>query len=395
VLQLNKKFNTDNVLDCFKDDNWPEVILNTYPIFKKLSSCQQDPKYHEEGDVWTHTIQVVNSLLDDEEWQNMYSTDVKCVLVMSALFHDIGKIYTTKHEGDRITSMGHAHCGARMVREILWDFNDYHVDVPWWFREEVANLVMLHMLPHNFLKKEDPLYYVISASMLVNTQFLEMLARADTNGRTCADEVNKQEGVEGVQVFGEFCVENHCYGREKQFKTEYGRYKYLADHEGHPDYNVYEGHYKGEVIMMSGLPGSGKDFFANRVYGHLDMVSLDSIRKELKIKPTDNQGQVSQLAKERCRKHMRVGNKFVFNATNINKSTRSRWIKVFKQYNYRVLITYVEPNFNTVLQQNRIRENAVPEAVIMKMFRKLDVPSIIECDFLEIARTNYLTPASV
>jgi len=146
---------------------------------------------------------------------------------------------------------------------------------------------------------------------------------------------------------------------------------------------------------MSGLPGSGKDFFANRVYGHLDMVSLDSIRKELKIKPTDNQGQVSQLAKERCRKHMRVGNKFVFNATNINKSTRSRWIKVFKQYNYRVLITYVEPNFNTVLQQNRIRENAVPEAVIMKMFRKLDVPSIIECDFLEIARTNYLTPASV
>ena len=61
---------------------------------------------------------------------------------------------------------------------------------------------------------------------------------------------------------------------------------------------------------MSGLPGSGKDTWLGRSRGDLPTVSLDEIRSELEIDPTDDQGKVAQLAKERCREFLRAGTPF-------------------------------------------------------------------------------------
>jgi predicted kinase len=55
-------------------------------------------------------------------------------------------------------------------------------------------------------------------------------------------------------------------------------------------------------------------------------VSLDDIRGELDVDPTDNQGEVVQLARERYREFLRSKTSFAFNATNILKLTRGRWI---------------------------------------------------------------------
>lgn len=81
-----------------------------------------------------------------------------------------------------------------------------------------------------------------------------------------------------------------------------------------------------QVTWLCGLPGSGKDTWLSRNRSELPVVSLDDIRGELDVDPTDNQGEVVQLARERCREFLRSKTSFAFNATNILKLTRGRWI---------------------------------------------------------------------
>ena len=116
------------------------------------------------------------------------------------------------------------------------------------------------------------------------------------------------------------------------------------------------------------------------------MVALDAIRDVLGIDATDNQGEVIQMAREQCRTHLRAGRSFAFNATNITRQIRQRWIELFADYAARVEIVYLEPPLATVLAQNRRRANPVPEKVILHLVETLEPPTMAEChDLLPIA----------
>lgn len=63
-----------------------EKIDTIYPLFDALENCKgvkQQPKHHPEGDVFTHSIQVLN-------WAFRESTDID--LIIAAMLHDVGKI---------------------------------------------------------------------------------------------------------------------------------------------------------------------------------------------------------------------------------------------------------------------------------------------------------------
>lgn len=135
---------------------------------------------------------------------------------------------------------------------------------------------------------------------------------------------------------------------------------------------------------MVGLPGCGKDTWLSANCPEIPVVSLDELRAELKVQPTDNQGQVAQLARERCRGYLRSGTSFAFNATNTMKMTRDRWVDLFADYNARVEIVYIEPTFDVLLRQNRSRNHPVPEQVIRKLAEKSEPPTWLECHGLRI-----------
>lgn len=99
--------------------------------------------------------------------------------------------------------------------------------------------------------------------------------------------------------------------------------------------------------LMAGLPDSGKDHWLALNRGGLPIVSLDELRREPGVEPTDNQGKVAQLAKERCRQLLRAGTSFVFNATNTMRQTRSRWLDPFAEYDARIEVVYLEPPSRT------------------------------------------------
>ena len=78
---------------------------------------------------------------------------------------------------------------------------------------------------------------------------------------------------------------------------------------------------------------------------------------------------------------MREGKTFVFNATNTVKDTRAKWIRLFRDYDYQVIIHYVEKPFEVILKQNKQRTGAavIPEGVIREKLAHLDVPTKLEC----------------
>jgi len=96
------------------------------------------------------------------------------------------------------------------------------------------------------------------------------------------------------------------------------------------------------------------------------------------VAPTDNQGEVAQLARERCRKFLRSKTSFIFNATNTMRSTRGRWLDLFADYNARIEVVYIEPPLPTILRQNRERATAIPESVIRRLAEKCEPPTWLE-----------------
>src|SRR5581483_2939016 len=69
--------------------------------------CPQEPGWHPEGDVWTHTLLVVDEAARVASRDGL-APDDRVVLVLAALCHDLGKPETTEVSPDRIRSPRHA-----------------------------------------------------------------------------------------------------------------------------------------------------------------------------------------------------------------------------------------------------------------------------------------------
>lgn len=79
---------------------------------------------------------------------------------------------------------------------------------------------------------------------------------------------------------------------------------------------------------------------------------------------------------------------FVWNATNITRQLRSQLISLFTAYGARVKIVYLEVPWAQWKQQNVRRKYAVPEAVVMRMASRLEVPQPDEAHSVEYRVTD-------
>ncbi len=349
------------------------------PWCRAMAKCAQDAEWHSEGDVWTHTQMVCDQLPLLEEWDSL-NTHEQIVLIFTALLHDAGKPITSQvdPETGRIRSPKHAVKGDHLARSILRD-----VGCNLTTREEIARMVRFHGRPAFLLEKPDPNYEVVSLSWLVNNKLLYLFALADTRGRTTTEMGRPEENLHLWKLASE---ENSCFDQPYPFANDHARFLFYRQREPNLHYIPHED-YSCTVTMLSGLPGCGKDTWLSKTHNELPVVSLDEIRAELKVHATDNQGEVIQLARERCREFLRSKTNFAFNATNLVRQTRQRWIDLFADYGARIEVVYVEPPFDLVLQQNRQREESVPEKVIHELARKCEPPTWTESHNLVITET--------
>jgi putative nucleotidyltransferase with HDIG domain len=354
--------------DWFLD--W-ESIYNHFDWIQNLEGCQQDPIYHAEGDVLIHTKMVCEALISSQNWRQL-PAQKRSMLFAAALLHDVAKPAFTKiEENGRISSKGHARQGARMVRQILSQFDP---PVQFSIRETVCAIVQFGSLPIWLLDKPNPQQSVIKVSQVVRCDFLALLAEADVRGRQCSD---RQELLDKIQLFREFCQENNCLDSPRQFPSAHSRFIYFRKDNGNPDYEAFDDT-RCEVVLMSGLPGSGKDYWIRENLPDRPMISLDALRKDMNVPPDETPGNVIVEAKNRAREYMKAGRSFVWNATNTTKQMRQQLINFFAGYQARIRIVYLEVPFPEVLRRNRSRNAPVPEAVIHKLAARLDIPDRTE-----------------
>ena len=184
--------------------------------FSRMRGVPQNPVFHGEKDVMTHTRMVCEWLLGSDGFRAA-SHDRRAALLLAALFHDVGKTRTTREVDGRWTSPHHAAVGSRMACEFLWrSCGMGGSDEALRLREEACALVRSYMLPTRLLDRPEPerlAREVAAVGELVlgfTWRELSLLSEADLRGRI-ADDV--EERVVGIELCRLFAEEAGCRGR--------------------------------------------------------------------------------------------------------------------------------------------------------------------------------------
>lgn len=350
-----------------------QVLSEQFEWIRAMKDCPQDPVFHAEGDVWIHARMVCEALANIAQWRDLPDVERE-LLFTAALLHDVAKPACTRHEDGRITSRGHSPRGAIQARRILWKSG-----AKFEAREQVCALVRYHQSPFYLISRPDAIRMALQISQTARCDLLTLLAKADALGRECKDQ---NDLLLRIDLFREFCHEQQCLYRPREFASGLSRFQYFRAEDRDPHYRAHdESTY--EVILMSGLPGAGKDTWSRRHAAHLQQISLDAIREEIGAPPAGNQGPVIQIARERARVLLRRGEGFVWNATNLSRDIRSPLVDLFTDYGARARIVYVEAAHDRLFAQNQQREKIVPISAIERMMERWEVPDPTEAPCVE------------
>jgi tRNA nucleotidyltransferase (CCA-adding enzyme) len=157
------------------------VVDRVLPELRPLVGCPQEPEWHPEGDVWVHTLMVV----DQARAANGDLDRPRLVTVMlGALCHDLGKPATTAVIDGRIRSLDHEQAGVEPTLSLLDRLNVHTID-GFDVRSQVTGLVAHHLKPGMFHKAPhvgDGAFRRLAQK--VDLELLVRVARADCRGRT-------------------------------------------------------------------------------------------------------------------------------------------------------------------------------------------------------------------
>jgi tRNA nucleotidyltransferase (CCA-adding enzyme) len=159
------------------------VIDRLLPEMRPLVGCEQEPEWHPEGDVWTHTLMVID---EARQANDDLLRPQQITVMLGAVCHDLGKPATTAFVDGRIRSLDHEQAGVAPTESLLDRLNVHTVD-GFDVRRQVIGLVAQHLKPGMFHKAPnvgDGAFRRLAQK--VDLELLARLARADCMGRTGA-----------------------------------------------------------------------------------------------------------------------------------------------------------------------------------------------------------------
>ena len=106
------------------------LLSDVLPEIGAMKGVEQPPEYHPEGDVWTHTLMMLDGL----------PSGTPCTLAWGVLLHDVGKPGTFRVAADRIRFDGHVELGIEITRKIMRRLRFSNAEC-----EQVIALVANHM----------------------------------------------------------------------------------------------------------------------------------------------------------------------------------------------------------------------------------------------------------
>ena len=157
------------------------VIGRLFPELQALVGCPQEPEWHPEGDVWVHTLMVVDQArtrIDDLDRPQQIA------VMLGAVCHDLGKPPTTAFVDGRIRSIDHEQAGVAPATAVLdrlniQTLNGYDV------RRQVLGIVAHHLKPGMFRQSPTPVSdgAFRRLAQKVDLELLARVAKSDCLGR--------------------------------------------------------------------------------------------------------------------------------------------------------------------------------------------------------------------
>lgn len=171
-----------------------------FPEIKALIGVPQEKEWHPEGDVFIHTLLVVDrarELIDELVYPKQVT------VMLGALCHDFGKPATTEFLEGRWRSRGHEEAGIAPTENFLERLNVHTLD-GYNVRAQVIALVRDHLKPGEFYKKRDEIGDGAFGRLARRCELdlLYRVAKADSLGRN-ADWVARENwyGSEAQEWF--------------------------------------------------------------------------------------------------------------------------------------------------------------------------------------------------
>ncbi len=157
------------------------VVAKLFPELQALAGCRQEPEWHPEGDVWVHTLQVIDQArtrIDD------LARPQQLAVMLGAVCHDLGKPATTAFIDGRIRSMDHEEQGVAPTMALLDRLNVNAVD-GYDVRAQVVGITAQHLKPGSWYKVRDEVGDGAFRRLAhkVDLELLARVAKSDCLGR--------------------------------------------------------------------------------------------------------------------------------------------------------------------------------------------------------------------
>ncbi|HEV1283727.1 MAG TPA: AAA family ATPase [Bryobacteraceae bacterium] len=135
---------------------------------------------------------------------------------------------------------------------------------------------------------------------------------------------------------------------------------------------------KSRIVLLAGLPGSGKSTWAS---GKKGVLSSDALRELLADDP-DNQNihaRVFRVLLDLLKHRLELKRPVTYvDATNLTPYEREPYIKLAHQFDCRIEAVFFDVPAEECIRRNRGRTRVVPDEVIRKMAERLVKPSAME-----------------
>ena len=367
-----------------KDDykvNWEYV--ESIPEFAKLKDCEQNPKWHSEGNVWEHTVKCVNSaynLLLDPKYESLEPR----LAVAAVLFHDIGKITTTEFLKGAWHAYNHEYESEKIARRLLWD-------EPISIRETICSCARCHMKVLNLATSKRIIDEMIKMSRIpfAHWRYLLFVKECDILGSKPMDEGQTYADREKIRAL--YQIAKKLGVLDDEFRLT-GNARSLVFE---PNKSINWGGLRKEkstVYVFFGLPGAGKNTLAES-WKYMDAVTLsrDDIRTELGyceegekvVLSPEKEDEVTKVFNERLISAVKAGKDVILNNLNLKKKYRDAYKSVLNGYDVEWFYVYVEA---PRLLENIKRRPTFKAKDIMAMTAVLDWPQPEEYDELIISK---------
>lgn len=361
-----------------------DIMRKDFPWAQIMADCPQDSLYHAEGDVWTHTMMVMDGA--ERRGAELPEGDALEIMRLAALFHDSAKPEVTKIEWcdtekrERVKQPGHAAKGGDKAWQKLVD-----AGYPIAKTRDIVGLCQWHQRPSHIPDQANKQGRIARYSAEGGRwDRLLALCESDQQGRFSP---NVEEGMISLGLLRidiEELSENLGFDLISGETPDNADWRVRAGEsfEASPFNLPFADPDRQVLTVLSGLPGSGKSTYARKLSEETGahVINLDNIRQSMDgYKRNDEfEGRCIQIAMKALRRELAAKRPVIWDATNFDQKSRMRVLSIGRSYGSLTKLVSFDLPKDVAFDRNSQREEPVPQKIMEIMAAKREMPLATE-----------------